>query len=576
MTEVRNYIISKGWQFKDSGGQYCVQACPVCGDNKSHFYINADTGAWDCKKCSAKGNLYQLKKQLGDINGTVKSVSQLTGKKNNSKPLDTNFYLTLHKALLNDAGAMQYLSSTRKLNEETIKHFKLGLSREGNTNWLTIPHFSNGNLLNIKYRSLPPSEKKFKREPDRPSILFNQDCLNGSYTEIFIAEGEIDAMSLWQTGFENVVGITAGAGSFLPEWHEQLEDIEEIYLCFDNDEAGQKGANAVADKLGFERCKNILLPERQDLNEYLKDHTREDFEKLSLQAKKFKIPSISSIKEIIQAYHHEQSQPKKQGILTPWDNVNRKIGGFEPGDLIVLSAIPKTGKTTFALNIAYHNVLEGIPCLFYCLEMRPERLLMKIISMELEQEVFFDDRTIVEQAREKVEYLPLYFGYSYKRVDREFVLNTIRNAVKRYDIKLVVFDNLHFLVRNIKYVTQEVGLVTQSFKLLAEELEIPIILIAQPRKTDPNEMMTMMDLKDSSSIGADADQIIILHRKPLKSEKGDGIVRVALETTLEPETLVRIEASRYHPGGDTMLFFDGAKSRFRRIEDNNFDLVVKG
>ena len=67
---------------------------------------------------------------------------------------------------------------------------------------------------------------------------------------------------------------------------------------------------------------------------------------------------------------------------------------------------------------------------------------------------------------------------------------------------------------------------------------------------------------------ADADQIIILHRKPIKSDKGDGIVREELETTLEPETLVRIEASRYHPGGDTLLYFEGAKSKFRRLEEH--------
>ena len=77
----------------------------------------------------------------------------------------------------------------------------------------------------------------------------------------------------------------------------------------------------------------------------------------------------------------------------------------------------------------------------------------------------------------------------------------------------------------------------------------------------------MMDLKDSSSIGADADQIIILHRKPLKSSQDDGVVQEELQTTLEAETLVRVEASRYNSGGDTMLYFEGAKSRFRRIED---------
>jgi replicative DNA helicase len=561
-----NYIKEKDWHYKVERDQFCVQICPLCGDDKWHFYIGSQNGAWFCHKCQEKGNLYQLQKGLGDMKH-VQSVAQVVKKDEELKPLDTNAYLQLQKALSTNENAMDYLKAERGFKKETINHFRLGLKRYENTDWLTIPHFSNGNLINVKYRSLPPAEKQFKRVPGRPSILFNEDCLKEEFTELFIAEGETDAMSLWQIGFKNVVGTTAGAGSFLPEWHEKLEDIEQIYLCFDSDETGKKGAYAVADKLGFERCKNIILPEGQDLNDYLKKHTREDFVKLAAMARKFKIPSISSISEVIHTIDREQSQQQKQGILTPWDNVNKKIGSFAPGDLIILSAVPKTGKTTFSLNIAHQNAKEGIPCLFYCLEMRPERLLIKVLSNELNREVIFNDREIIAATRERIENLPLYFGYSYKRVEREYVLNIIRNAVKRYDIEFVVFDNLHFLVRNIKYVTHEVGLVTQSFKLLAEELEIPIMLIAQPRKTNPNEMMNMLDLKDSASIGADADQIIILHRKPLKSDKGDGISRAELETTLEPETLVRVEASRYHPGGDTMLYFDGAKSKFRRLEE---------
>ena len=569
MMQVQTYLAEKGWQHKKAGDQYCLRECPLCGDDKWHFYINSETGAWDCKKCFARGNLYQLRKELGDMKD-VKSASQIIGKKDNQKPLNVNEYMKRHKALLDNAQVMNYLKEERGFTEETIKHFKLGVSKDKEGTWLNTPHFGGDKLLNVKLRSLPPTAKKFKRIPGKPSILFNQDCLNDGFKEIFITEGETDTMSLWQLGFKNVVGITAGAGSFLPEWHEKLEEIENIYLCFDSDDPGQKGAYIVADKLGFERCRNILLPKGQDLNDYLKKHNKDDFIKLAAQAKKFKIPSISSIRETITTFQKDlESKPFKEGIITAWENVNRRIKGFEPGDLIILSAIPKIGKTTFALQITYHNTMNNIPCLFYCLEMRPERLLKKISSMVLDREIpddWQEMRKAIEEARERIENLPLFFGHTYKRIDLDFVLNTIRTAAKRYDIKFVVFDHLHFLVRDVRYVTHQVGLVTQSFKLLAEELEIPIMMIAQPRKTNPGEMMNMMDLKDSASIGADADQIIILHRDPIKSDKRDGIVREELRTTLKPETLVRVEASRYNPGGDTILYFEGAKSKFKRID----------
>ena len=554
------FVENKNWPYKRERDQLVIEICPLCNDSKWHFYMHAETGLYCCHKCQARGNLFQLQKETGN---TILPVKRMVSQQRALQPLDASACTRLTNELFQNEEALSYLVRERGFSEDTIKHFQLGLVKEKSGNWLTIPHFVNEQLLNVKYRSLPPLEKQFKRIPNRPSVLFNQDALE-QFSEIFICEGEFDAMSLWQLGFQNVVATTAGAGSFPAEWCEQLETAEQIYLCFDPDEAGQKGAYAAADKLGFERCKNILLPEDQDVNDYLKTNTREDFTKLSLQAKKFSIPNIASIVEVIESL--ENPDKPRKGILTPWENVNKKTGGFQAGDLIVLSGIPKTGKSTFALNICHHLVKQDVPCLFYCLEMRPERSLAKLVSGELQQE-FEIGNLLPAEVRARLKHWPLFFAHSFKRQPRESVINIMRNGCKRYDIQFAVFDNLHCLVRTLQYVTQETALASQEFKLLAEELEIPIMLIAQSRKTDPKQMMTMLDLKDSASIGADADQIIILHRDPIKSDKGDGISRAELETTLEPETLVRIEASRYHPGGDTMLYFEGAQSRFRRIEE---------
>ena len=97
-------------------------------------------------------------------------------------------------------------------------------------------------------------------------------------------------------------------------------------------------------------------------------------------------------------------------------------------------------------------------------------------------------------------------------------------------------------------------------RLLAEELEIPIILIAQPRKIERNGIMGIEDLKDSASIGADADQVIILYREKTKAHEGGQ--------SFKPETLVRVDASRYHPGGETILVFDGSTGCFAEMERN--------
>ncbi len=566
MIKVLEYLTNKGWQHKKAGNQFCLKVCPLCGDEKWHFYISASTGAWDCKVCFSKGGLYQLKKELGDLNKEVKSVKRLIGMKEEPKPLDANVYLKIHSDLLNNKKAMSYLKNKRGLNDDTIKHFKLGLVKENGIEWLAVPHFIGSKLINIKYRSLPPADKKFKREPGKPSILFNEDCLYGDFSEVCITEGEVDAMSLWQAGFKNVVGTTAGAGSFPAEWHDKLEDSKMIYLCFDADDAGQKGSFTVADKLGFERCKNIRLPKGLDLNDYLKDHTREDFVRLVAQAKKFKVPDVLSIDDVFRRHDERRlNGVDKEGIITEWANVNKHIGSFKPGNLIIISAIAKTGKTTFCLNLVHHNALMGKPCFFFCIEMNAEEIVLKLSQLHFNRPIE-DLDSLSDGDRESLSNIPIYFGTAIGSMDSKYVLEKIRSTVKRHDIELVVFDNLHYLVRDTRHVAQEIGIVTKGFKMLAEELEIPILLIAQPRKTQEGQMPSMMDLKDSSSIGTDSDQVIILWREVIRSKQTDP---EELDNVMKAETVVRVDASRYGPGGQTVLYFDGAKSTFRRVSEQN-------
>ena len=105
----------------------------------------------------------------------------------------------------------------------------------------------------------------------------------------------------------------------------------------------------------------------------------------------------------------------------------------------------------------------------------------------------------------------------------------LRQAARRYGLRLVAFDHLHFLARSLDHRHEEVGLVTKAFKLLASEMDIPILLIAQPRKTSPNVVMTEYDLKDSIDIYSDADQVIILFREQVGERKGSDAITEAGE-----------------------------------------------
>jgi replicative DNA helicase len=91
---------------------------------------------------------------------------------------------------------------------------------------------------------------------------------------------------------------------------------------------------------------------------------------------------------------------------------------------------------------------------------------------------------------------------------------------------------------------------------LAMELNIMFILVSQPRKPaeDKEGTFTYYDLKGSSAIPADADEVILLWRKRME---GNNAI-----ASFSSSTSVIVDASRYAPGGRTTLYFEGAKSRF--------------
>jgi KaiC/GvpD/RAD55 family RecA-like ATPase len=461
----------------------------------------------------------------------------------------------------NGTEAVKYLEG-RGIGTKEIHQFKLGLRVVGKDSWLCIPYLRDGKPVNVKYRRLPPGDKAFERWPGGESILYNQDVLKDAKpdTPVYVVEGELDTISMWANGFATCVSTSLGAGSFQPAWVDLLERFEKVYLVYDADKEGRSGAQKHSRRFDPSRVYDVVLPEK-DANEFFcKGHTADELEHIISVARPFDVENIQTLAQVFGELLQDQDQ-KESRIAPSWPSVRKLTGPYEPGDLIVLTAPPKIGKTTFALNDAYAWARVEIPVLFYCLEMRPKRLFRKLLQIAMNlTETELTPQTIGQGYR-KIYDLPLCLGYNYKKCTLDIVVETIRRGVRRFGFEVVVFDNLHFLARSITHQVQELGLISKTFKLLAEELQIPIVLIAQPRRgDDENRVVGINDIKGSSDIGADADQIIVLYRKKKKAK--DGLA----EVSFEPETLVRVDASRYRAGGETLLWFDGATGRFGERE----------
>ena len=153
----------------------------------------------------------------------------------------------------------------RGLTEQTVAEFRV--AADGDT--LLLPYLRNGELVNVKRRSIT-DKKRMWQEKDAEPCLFGWHLIGPKCRAVAITEGEIDAMTLHQVGIP-ALSVNQGAGNHQwidADW-ERLQRFSDVWLCFDADDAGQKGVREVAQRLGVERCRIVTFPGHKDANEAL-------------------------------------------------------------------------------------------------------------------------------------------------------------------------------------------------------------------------------------------------------------------------------------------------------------------
>jgi len=575
--EITNYLSERNLRFQVSvNSQINLRGCPFCGDASwYHFYILTEEkktpnktyppGTFNCKKCNASGGWEQFVSKLTN----AEPISETEEMKQDVPALTIDLVESYHNLLYKNEIALKYLYS-RGFNDKSIKYFKVGCLEDNSGIWIAFPSLREGKVEDINFRLITGKEKRYKRTGIGKVILYNQDAIK-DYKEVFVVEGEPDCITLWQAGVKNICAVL-GANNFPAESYDLLKTKIKVYICLDNDadrspNVGQVAARKFAERLGFSRCWNITLPVK-DVNEYFKDHNISDFQLLVEQAKQYKVESVYSLEEM--ADEVEKKDDELTGIETGWENVDKLTKRYQPGELTVISAGVGVGKTTFTLNTALYNAHKGIPSLYYCLEVPSKRLYRKIVAYELEISDNYEADITPEmfaQAREKLKGIPFYVGHNFAIANGVEMMSLLSESVKRYNIQLLVFDNINFLVKNIEHTTQEIDKVSKAFKTLSLEYNVATLLIAQLSKIPEDRMPTVQDIRGSSLISADADNVLFLYRKRITTDVNRTEEDFcSLNFSLDPFTIIRLDKSRFSSGGDTALYFDGAKSRFYPIK----------
>ncbi|SNU01007.1 primary replicative DNA helicase [Ruaniaceae bacterium KH17] len=254
------------------------------------------------------------------------------------------------------------------------------------------------------------------------------------------------------------------------------------------------------------------------------------------------------------------------GVPTGFQRLDDLTNGLQPGQMVIIAARPAMGKSTLAIDICRSaSIKHGMTSVVFSLEMGRTELTMRLLSAESEIELqtlrrgvkASNDWTKLAKTLNRISSAPLFIDDSPNMSLME-IRAKCRRLKQQHDLKLVVIDYLQLMSsgKRVESRQQEVSEFSRALKLLAKELEVPVIAVAQlnrgpEARTDKKPMMS--DLRESGSLEQDADMVILLHRDDVYKSRDE-------EKSGEAEII--LAKHRNGPTATFSLAFRGHLARF--------------
>ncbi len=262
-----------------------------------------------------------------------------------------------------------------------------------------------------------------------------------------------------------------------------------------------------------------------------------------------------------------------RGLKTGFRDLDKMTAGFQKGDLVIVGARPAMGKTTFAQNLAYNIAsINKKGVLFFSMEMSATEIVDRMISdvsgvdnWKMRTGNLTDEEfQKIGDALDEMDELPIYIDDTSSMTIIE-LRNKARRAMHDHDIGIVIVDYLQLLQGSDRYKgnrVQEITEVSRGLKILARELNIPVVALAQLSRNvtgRENPRPILSDLRDSGSIEQDADLVMFLHRPDYYRQNEDDY-----EDTHITEVIVA--KHRHGAVGKIQLYFHPELLRFMSLD----------
>lgn len=359
--------------------------------------------------------------------------------------------------------------------------------RAGEREAIGFPYRSGGSHYATKWRSL---EGKMFSADGQPQTLWGPAAARIEET-LILCEGEVDAMSVYQSSGHPARSIPSGASdrvtssapiSWMDKSYDEISAAKKVVLSFDGDAPGKAYAEEVARRLGRQKVWRVRLPEgRKDINEVLvQDGEMAVFDMIE-RAEPWPIEGLSGASDYRNNVVRMHKQGMPAGRSTGWKSID-ELMTMEPGMLYIGTGKPGGGKSTWIDNMMVNMSQRcGWRFAIASFETPPELSLARLMSVRNGKK--FAD-LYPHQVEDGLAWAENHFFFltSEGMITADSVIERAQAAVTRWGVNCVIVDPVNFIDLGGEGGTDSINLLLSSLKKFALSAGVAVILVAHPAK----------------------------------------------------------------------------------------------
>ena len=512
---------SEGIYLRNTSGQEKTR-CPKCSPSRRKSFdpclsVNIDEGVWNCHHCGWKGSLMKKKEVY-----TPPPIEKPKEEVKTDLPKDIIKWF-----------------EDRGISEQTLISENIGY----NNNWIQFPFYKNGEVVNIKSRKI---DKSFKQQKNAEKCFYRFDSLQGMKT-IIITEGEMDALSIVESGLSNVVSVPDGATapnsnptdrkfSYLLSAEEAFMNADTIILCTDSDDSGKHLREELSRRIGREKCFRVTYPlDCKDMNEVLVNYGQDRVMEVIANAHPYPIDGVVTIGDVTEEAIDLLNKPEHMGLSTGWLDIDG-LYRISPSEVTVVTGVPNMGKSEW-MDALMINMIQDYGWKFgiFSAENFPvKHHLLKLVGKFASQPFYGEEKMSEEVARNSMDILDdhiKFIGTQENSVTIASIMEQARLLNYRFGLNGLIVDPWNTLEHKFgdgENETNYVSRVLSELSTFAKINEIHIWVVAHPRKMENDNnrrpvVPTPYDISGSANWFNKCDNAITIHRHRSEDEDYVGV-----------------------------------------------------